>query len=82
MNSCKGQARAENCTQISVVSALLSIARLHTAEVGARGRCFAHLVEVSSRERSGESEDEPGRHREPVRTMLNGVKVSRMYESC
>lgn len=39
---------------------------------------FAHLVEISSRERSGESEDEPRGHREPIFAVLDGVKVSRV----
>lgn len=41
---------------------------------------FAHLVEISGRERSGEREDEPGRHREPFRAVLDSIKVPRVCE--
>lgn len=69
-------------TQARVARALLSIATV-VQRVGARHMVgvFAHLVEISGRERSGECENEPGRHREPIFAMLDGVEVSRVCES-
>ena len=77
--------RAESIGKVTVKIRVASAPLEHCYGVRSESKhtvvVFAHLVEISSRERSGESEDEPGGHGEPILAVLNGVKVSRVCES-